>query len=956
MAKFKLRGPDGGTYAITADTPEAAHAALYGTQTETAPKSDAPAPPPQDNQKQTEDLPLATKALKALAFGATQTRSKDVDTLRKSGAVGFDLDKLDKTTDWMKQQAGLQNYDPASAHFADSSKPWTERIGYLPRTLLEGAPEMAQHIAASTVGGPLGMLASTAVAEGGSSVNRVREADKTDPNAELTTSQKMRVGGNVLTQAILNEVGGRATLGATQPVKAVGMEGVKQAAGNVVKAAGVDAAVGGYGAGADKALIEGQVPSVADVALPSLAGATVGTAFRAPGAAREAAVATRFRELGKIDPQSRGEVADILKKYDGSFDAAKEHLGKELDYASKGLDDVTKASITEAKIKLKNGQRLEPEEIQAVAKADPEAGKVLQNLDTFSVMKGLDNGGLSGSAFGRLLNPFQRGAHGDVPTTLGRFAEGASIGHAFWAHDPTTAAAVLGTQLGGTMALKGVDALTGAANPARVITDKFAGTAEPTPSIAEARAATFAKSLAERQAKAEEAKAALYKANSEKVEADKKAADIKLAEKKAKEEARATVAAMRVARQSLDAVRNTDAIRERQNQQIVTDFQKKANDGLSLLDDHEKADAKTAADKQKADDAAMRRQADLMRNSQAVEERRLAAEDAAKKKFEKDFWANQRGRLDLRTRSDIPVSEALGRNLGDSQNVPLPELVSSDASKAIRTQAGVQRILSKAEKDYWAAQREYLALRNKSDDPASEYMGQDLGESQNVPLPGLVSTSAALPLALSRMKNPNAAKELRSSFQDKEEATQAGDANSSPLSARPDEVKAAMALNKSKKKAKQKQEQQSTEDTKASIISAQAKADRRVSEARREARQAEQEADDNYHVFTRHGVTERYHKDSVKNPQRYEQSWNERQDTRKFFLDDAREFLNTTKDRKTLDGMLQRWSKLRNKPEFARKKWDEFVDNASLSPDTKQALKEGFDDIMWTWETTSNDE
>jgi viroplasmin and RNaseH domain-containing protein len=164
-----------------------------------------------------------------------------------------------------------------------------------------------------------------------------------------------------------------------------------------------------------------------------------------------------------------------------------------------------------------------------------------------------------------------------------------------------------------------------------------------------------------------------------------------------------------------------------------------------------------------------------------------------------------------------------------------------------------------------------------------------------------------------------------------------------------------MALAKISKKAQELADKQAAKEEKAKTEAATAKAAKRVVEASKESRKAEQEADDNYHVFTRHGVTERYHKDSVKNPQRYEQSWNERQDTRKFFLDDAREFLNTTKDRKTLDGMLQRWSKLRNKPEFARQKWEEFVDNASLSPDTKQALKEGFDDIMWTWETTSND-
>lgn len=466
------------------------------------------APVNQDKQSAPEESPWYTKAAKglasaalrtsigqSLAYGAAETRTKDANTLRKSGALGVNPDQIDKNTEWLKQQAGLENYDPASAHFADSSKPWTERIGYLPRTLLEGVPTMAQHIAASSLAGPVGMLGSTALSEGGTSVDRVREADKTDPNAELTPQQKLRVGGNIGLQAILNEVGGRATLGATAPVKTVGMEGVKQAAGNVVKAAGIDAAVGGYGAGADKALIEGQVPSAADVALSGLAGATVGTAFRGPNAARDAAVATRFKALGDIDPQSRGDVANLLNRYDGNFSSVNERLNKDLSTASKGLDDNTKMLLADAKIKVKNGQRLDPEDIQTVSSASPDAGRVMQNIDTFGVMKGLDNGGVSGSAVGRLLNPFQRAAHGDAATTLGRFAEGASLGHMFWAHDPTTAAAVLGGQALGTGLLHGVDRFTGAYNPAKVITDRYSTGTSASP-VAQAKAAARIKKTA----------------------------------------------------------------------------------------------------------------------------------------------------------------------------------------------------------------------------------------------------------------------------------------------------------------------------------------------------------------------------------------------------------------------------------------------------------------------------
>jgi hypothetical protein len=921
MAKFKLRGPDGGTYAITADTPEAAHAALYGTQTETAPKSDAPAPPPQDNQKQTEDLPLATKALKALAFGATQTRSKDVDTLRKSGALGFDLDDLDRTTDWMKQQAGLQNYDPASAHFADSSKPWTERIGYLPRTLLEGVPEMAQHIAASTLAGPIGMLGSTAVAEGGSSVNRVREADKSDPNAELTTGQKLRVGGNIIAQSFLNELGSRATLGATAPVKAVGMEGVKQAAANVGKAAGMDAYVAATGQGYDKALIEQKIPSLEDMGLSAVAGATVGTAFRAPGAAREAAVATRFRELGKIDPQSRGEVADILKKYDGSFDAAKEHLGKELDYASKGLDDVTKASITEAKIKLKNGQRLEPEEIQAVSKADPDAGRILQNLDTFSVMKGMDNGGLSGSAFGRLLNPFQRGAHGDVPTTLGRFAEGASIGHAFWAHDPTTAAAVLGTQLGGTMALKGVDALTGAANPARVITDKFGGTAEPTPSIAQARAAVFAKDLADRQAKAEAAKGELEKAKAAEKELKQQTTDEKIkakqAEADAKAKAKADALAMRTAKQTLDARRNSDAMREKYNQEQIGNFQSKASETFSKLDELEKSEAKAVVDKQKAEDQALRRQADLMRNSQAVEDRRLAAEAIAAMKADKGFWANQRNGLAIRSRSDIPVSEALGRNLGDSQNVPLPEIVSSNAAPNIKTALAVQKM---------------------RDTPTA--------------------TSAALPLAVARLKARLASQEEGAVPETAPEPTYNPNATewgpSSSLAGTPTSraMTAARALARHNAKVDKQNAAATKKAEKAKTDTALAKAADTTKKAETKAKEATQDADENMVVVRHRGQVVEQNKSKVTNVSGWKRSTIDKINDRMDVIEKAKSMTKDKHARNLLDQLAKNWhNHTKNDQDIAYSHMEDIVNDEKLPKDVGEYLMDNWYKVRGTWNT-----
>lgn len=855
-------------------------------------------PPLKNKEQQTEELPLATKALKALAFGAAETRTKDANTLRKSGALGFNPDQIDKNTEWLKQQAGLQNYDPASAHFADSSKPWTERIGYLPRTLLEGVPTMAQHIAASSLAGPIGMLGSTALSEGGTSVDRVREADKTDPNAELTPEQKLRVGGNVALQAVLNEVGGRATLGAATPVKKVGMEGVKQAAGNVTKAAAIDAGVGGYGAGADKAIIEGQVPSVADVALPGLAGAAVGTAFRGPGAARDAAVATRFRELGKIDPQSRGEVANLLQHYDGNFDATREHLGKELDYASKGLDDVTKEAITGAKIKLKHGQRLEPEEIQAVAKADPEAGKVLQNLDTFSVMKGMDNGGLSGSMVGRLLNPFQRAAHGDVPTTLGRFAEGASIGHAFWAHDPTTAAAVLGGQAAGTLALKGADAFTGAANPAKVITDKFAGSAAPTPTIAQARAAAFARDLTERQGKAEAAKGELEKAKSEEdtlkqqeiqKKAFRKAADADAKSRKAESD--------RMWREAAASVR---ALNKRD------DLQANYESGVA-----------------KEESTAMKRQADLMRNSQALEERRLASDALAQQKAEREFWDQQKRNLAIRERSDIPVSEALGRDLGDNQNVPLQELVSSNAAPNIKTAMAVKRM---------------------SEAPTA--------------------TSAALPLAVAKLKARLAAQEEAAAQNVPEaapettynpNATEWGPSSSLAGTPASRAMTAARALARHNAKVDKQKASESKKSEKAKSDEAKAKAEKKVADATIKAKEASRDADENLHVFEHRGQKIRPPKETVGKPSTYLRSFKEKTDRRMDVIDGAKALTKNKEVTKLLDSLAKDWTDTTNNPDLAYGHLERVVNKSNMPKNVADYLLDKWNSIEGTWATARRD-
>jgi hypothetical protein len=863
---IEVEGPDGSVVEFPDGTAneviKGAMAKHFGSPT---PKAE---PTPEQNQQSTEAMPWYTKAAKALAYGAAATRTKDAETLRKTGSLGIDPNAIDANTERLKQYTGIQNYDPASAHFADSSKPWTERIGYLPRALLEGTPEMAQHIAASTVAGPLGMLGSTALSRGGEAVNAVRQADNTDPNVELTPSQKLRVGGDVAIQSILNEIGGRATLGATKPVTGVGMQAVKQAGTNVAKAAATDAAVGAYGAGVDKALLEGKEPTVADLALPGLAGAAVGTAFRAPGAARDAAVATRFRSLGNLDPQSRGEVADTLGHYKGSFEATQKHFVDDLAEAKKGLDADTHDILSKAKIEYDNGQRIDPAKIEAASKADPEAGRVLRNLDTLGVMQSLDNGGLSGSALGRMLNPFQRGATKDAPTALGRFAEGASLGHMFWAHDPTTAAAVFGTQLGGSLGLKGIDALTGASNPAKVITDKFGGTAEPAQTVAQAKAAARADFEAKRL---QERQDALAKAKAESEAAKSDAQKLKDTQAQAKAEQKAKEAEDKAKQKALDEqLRNERyklSVMRNSQEPVASD----ATEALRTARGVERLKQEAATSSQRENDAkleAVRRQLDLMNNSNKVEQARQS-----------ELLKAQGDRLAMMQRSEEASATDATLNLRVARMLKQAEAQrEAEAAQADKAQARQDKADTKAAEKQAQAEAKAKIVEAQA---ARKAQIVDTGISQNVPLPELVSSDARMALKVANLKQKNAAKQEQS-------------------------------------KVKALKKQQSEEK-----VQAQAKAAQRVKEAGEKVTKLTDTPRPEVHTIKVHGVEISQPKDSIGNYAGWVNGVYERMDARKAFIDEAKDTISS--GHKDLDSLFRRWAKMGNSSEKATKAFNELL-------------------------------
>lgn len=430
-------------------------------------------------EEKTNKLSTTEKFAKGAISGTIGGFENVVSLLDKAG-IG-DKDKLQIARDIASGARGMfgvtpQEYKPAGDTAWDSNKPFLERAAEAPRAVVEAAAPMAL----ASMAGPVAAGLTVGATQAAPTIDRRRAAEGLTPDQELSTEGKLRVAGDLAAQIGLGGLSSKLTFGAS-PVKAVGLEGVKGAAKQLGATAAVDAAIGAGGTIADKTILEGGSPTLSDIAVGGIAGGAGGLFGGAKRAGKEAIVSTRFRALGDLDPQSRGEVADRLKTFDNSFGATRKSLLDDVTEASKGLDGVTKKYINDAKIAFDEGQRVKPEWLDAVTQADPEAGRALRNLDTFGLMRNYDKESFSTDA--AKINPLN-----NWQVRWGDITAAHLLG-------PKAALALAGLQGAGVAAAKGVDSLTGLSDPAKVITDKFAGSADPTKTIAEARAAAKAKAF-----------------------------------------------------------------------------------------------------------------------------------------------------------------------------------------------------------------------------------------------------------------------------------------------------------------------------------------------------------------------------------------------------------------------------------------------------------------------------
>lgn len=581
------------------------------------------------------------------AISGTIGGFENVASLLDKAGIG-DKDKIQVMRDIASGARGMfgvtpQEYKPAGDTTWDSNKPFLERAAEAPRAMVEAAAPMAL----ASMAGPVAAGLTVGATQAAPTIDRRRAVEGLTPDQELSTEGKFRVAGDLAAQIGLGGLSSKLTFGAS-PVKAVGLEGVKGAAKQLGATAAADAAIGAGGTIADKAILENESPTLSDIAVGGIAGGAGGLIGGAKRAAKEAVVSTRFRALGDLDPQSRGEVADRLKEFGNNFEATRRTLLDDVTEASKGLDGVSKKYISDAKIKFEKGQRVNPEWIDAVSQSDQEAGRALRNLDTFGIMRNYDKESFSSDA--AKINPLS-----NWQVRWGDITAAHLLG-------PKAALALAGLQGAGVAAAKGIDKLTGLSDPAKVITDKFAGTASPSVPIAEARAA---------------AKAKAFQQNDFRKVADLDAATRELEKAKLEEQ---KLKFRKVASKDAEIQQKR---KDKEANANVSTFQKKAIGSLDLLDRLEASDRTKAAADEKAFWDNLRDQKDMMVRSQADEESRIAQESKAFSSMLKQ----QKEGLAIRERSE-----------GAS---------STDAGMALRLSRLKERYRKKAEAD---AKKDELAV------------------------------------------------------------------------------------------------------------------------------------------------------------------------------------------------------------------------------------------------------
>lgn len=876
-------------------------------------------------QQQTDALSGTERFAKGATYGLLNGAEGAVNTLGKTveGADPQKLAKLQSLISAVKERMGVSSdqYAPASQAAQDPNATLGQRLSNVPRSVVEMA---GPAVVGGLVGGLPGAIGAIGATEAGPTVDRVREADNTSPDKELTVGQKARVAAKVATDMGLAAIGGKATLGAAEPIMATGLQGLKQAATQTGKAVGIDALAGSGATAVDKALVDKQLSSPTDLAVGAAQGGLPGLALRGP---RDFGGGLKAREniLSDLNPESLNRLNERIKIHkeagaENPLAAAKSDIQNEIGFYKTenspllkdildktGHTDTTKVSLDNAIDAVKENRPVPAKTLDTLSNTlggtyhGDNLLRLLSDHAALNKVNDLSQSSLSNSKLGKVLNPFGR-----WPTSA--LDLGASAVLLGGAHHipylgmvpPEVAAGLLGTQAAGYFGMKGIDKLTGASDINRLVnkvSKKNGGdTGAPitTPSFpelqAQARAQVAARNLQERQDNLTKAQDEKEAAKSDKQSLDSKDQLRAFADGQARAESSAL---WKTAIESLKARRNSDAIRERDVSDRVDDYQNRTLDSLNRLD-----------------------QADV----NAVNERAKATKQAIK---------DSKYLLGLRSRSDIPVYEAMGRSLGDSQNVPLQELVSSDATGSIKLNKATQQ-LSKAAQATEQSRQDAL-LR----DVPRQLKLRENSESAS-------SSPTALALAVAKLN--------RNAMENAEPQGPTAPPTSTPVSARPDLVKTNMRLEQIKKKAEAAKKK---EATKQENIAAKAKAARRVKDATKKVEQSQEDVETQ-------GIVIRHRNQKIVVPEgsgvrkikNYKQSFIEKTDRRMDVIDAAKKLTKDEQVLERLDQLAQDWTDTTDNSQAHRvveNLINTVVNDSSTPKNVATYLKKNMHKVKNTW-------
>jgi hypothetical protein len=409
------------------------------------------------------------------------------------------------------ETAGPSNYEPAQV-IAPQTSPDQGildrlQLSQVPRAVVEQAPNMAAAIAAARLGARFGVIpgllsgagAYATTALGNRAVDRA-QARTGEENAEPTTSDKAIAAGAMIPEAALGTLGlarflpgaaraaGVGLAGATSAAKEAGktalIEGATEAGQNVIEQTGRTI-------GTD----QGVRVDPAEVAASGIVGGATGGTFAAPKAARDAVVSARLAEFGGENAEASAAVANrLIEKAGGdatdlrgktayaAIRDTKTDLTNELDTQVKdlkarvSLDEDTDNALNRATMGRQITQADQSRIDQNVG-GDPAADRVKALVRQITVLDRIQKKG----DFNNTTETFQGGVSNKLEKAVQvvsnpwapALTAGAALAGLGTAGIATYSPYALGAIAGVYGGARGIDAFTGARDPAKQFAERF---------------------------------------------------------------------------------------------------------------------------------------------------------------------------------------------------------------------------------------------------------------------------------------------------------------------------------------------------------------------------------------------------------------------------------------------------------------------------------------------------